>query len=94
MRFFAGFCHFFAGFYSRILKVFFRFLELCFSNYFFVGSVYSLEASLKMFGLGMDRYFASGWNTFDFLITSTSVIGLFVEVFGQRHFLVIARHLR
>jgi len=55
---------------------------------------YSLEASLKMFGLGMDRYFASGWNTFDFLITSTSVIGLFVEVFGQRHFLVIARHLR
>ena len=56
--------------------------------------VYTLEASLKIFGLGVQRYFASGWNMFDFLITTASLLGLIIEIFGRRHLFVIARHLR
>lgn len=62
-------------------------------SYVFV-SIYALEACLKIFGLGIRRYFASGWNMFDFLTTTASLLGLIIEMLGRRHFFVIARHLR
>lgn len=38
-------------------------------------SIYTAEAFLKMVGLGLRKYFLSGWNIFDFFVTLFGVIG-------------------
>ncbi|XP_046456240.1 two pore calcium channel protein 1-like [Daphnia pulex] len=57
-------------------------------------SFYTLEACLKIFGMGSHDYFTSGWNCFDFTVTGVSLIGLAAEILGHWSFLVVARHLR
>lgn len=57
-------------------------------------SFYSLEAGLKIFGMGHRVYFASGWNCFDFIVTVVSLVGLGAEILGHWSFFVVARHLR
>ncbi|XP_074630385.1 two pore channel protein 1-like isoform X1 [Acropora palmata] len=37
--------------------------------------VYTAEAFLKIVGLGLRKYFLSGWNVFDFMVTLFGVIG-------------------
>ncbi len=56
--------------------------------------VYALEMTLKMFGLGLHRYFSSGWNLFDFIVTVVSFLGLIAEILGHFPFLIVVRHLR
>ena len=62
-------------------------------SYVFV-SFYALETSLKIFGLGAYRYFGSGWNMFDFIVTVVSILGLLAEVLSHWPFLMMVRHLR
>ena len=50
--------------------------------------------TLKMFGLGLHRYFTSGWNLFDFIVTVVSFLGLIAEILGHFPFLIVVRHLR
>lgn len=57
-------------------------------------SFYTLEACLKIFGVGSHIYFTSGWNCFDFAVTGVSLIGLAAEILGHWSSLVVARHLR
>ncbi|KAK2574177.1 Two pore calcium channel protein 1 [Acropora cervicornis] len=38
-------------------------------------SIYTAEAFLKIVGFGLRKYFLSGWNVFDFLVTFFGVIG-------------------
>ena len=58
-------------------------------------AVYTLEAILKLLGLGVRRYFMSWWNTFDFVITSLGIVSLVLEVFNIPIFyIVILRPLR
>lgn len=57
-------------------------------------SFYTLEACLKMFGMGYRVYFTSGWNCFDFAVIAVSLIGLAAEILGHWSSLVVARHLR
>ena len=58
-------------------------------------AVYTLEATLKLLGLGVRRYFMSWWNTFDFVITSLGIVSLVLEFFNIPIFyIVILRPLR
>ena len=50
--------------------------------------------TIKIFGLGLDRYFNSGWNQFDFAVTVVSFLGLVAEILGHWPFLIVVRHLR
>ena len=60
-----------------------------------LNAVYTLEAILKLLGLGVRRYFMSWWNTFDFVITSLGIVSLVLEVFNIPIFyIVILRPLR
>jgi Ion transport protein len=59
-----------------------------------ICTVYALEMTLKMFGLGLHRYFTSGWNLFDFIVTVVSFLGLIAEILGHFPFLIVVRHLR
>ena len=75
--------------------------SICWGNWTFVYSVgllfavYTLEATLKLLGLGVRRYFMSWWNTFDFVITSLGIVSLVLEVFHIPIFyIVILRPLR
>lgn len=49
------------------------------SDYTFV-SVYWLEVAIKVVGLGVVGYFASGWNRFDLFVTILSTAGIFLAV--------------
>ena len=70
-----------------------KWLRNSFSMLFF--AVYTLEATLKLLGLGVRRYFMSWWNTFDFVITSLGIVSLVLEVFHIPIFyIVILRPLR
>ena len=70
-----------------------KWLGNSFSMLFF--AVYTLEATLKLLGLGVRRYFMSWWNTFDFVITSLGIVSLVLEVFHIPIFyIVILRPLR
>ena len=59
-------------------------------------AVYTLEAALKLLGLGVRRYFSSWWNVFDFAITSLGIVSLVLQFFGIMglHYIVILRPLR
>ena len=48
-------------------------LTLCFN------SIYYVEASLKIVGLGLDGYFGDGWCRFDFFLVCTSLLDTFAE---------------
>jgi hypothetical protein len=49
------------------------------SDYTFV-CIYWLEVAIKVLGLGVIGYFASGWNRFDLLVTILSTAGIFLAV--------------
>ncbi|CAL4124824.1 unnamed protein product, partial [Meganyctiphanes norvegica] len=56
---------------------------------------YCAEAILKMIGLGLTRYFRSGWNIYDFLVTILAVSGIIASHFSHPFFfVVILRPLR
>jgi two pore calcium channel protein 1 len=58
-------------------------------------SLYGIEATLKLIGFGLRRYFNSGWNRFDFLITIFAIIGLIFEGFHLPFsFVFVLRSLR
>ena len=46
-------------------------------------TVFTLEALVKMFALGMKRYFAVGWNVMDFVIVVIGLIGAILELSGS-----------
>lgn len=57
--------------------------------------VYALEALIKVLGLGITRYFASGWNLFDFIVTLLPLLGvLLLSVFPSFTYVVLLRPLR
>ena len=45
--------------------------------------LFSLEAAIKMFALGIKKYFASGWNLMDFVIVVIGAIGAILELSGS-----------
>jgi hypothetical protein len=47
-------------------------------NYIFTG-VFTVEAIIKIIGLGFKLYFKDKWNLFDFVIVVGSYIGLIIE---------------
>lgn len=50
---------------------------------------------MKIIGLGIYGFFASGWNVFDFLVTVMALMGLITETFGLPFsFIFILRSLR
>jgi hypothetical protein len=66
-------------------------------NYFFTA-VFTLEAIVKIIGLGPKGYFTKGWNVFDFIIVIISyvtlIIGLTVSgTFGPKQ-ATVARAFR
>ena len=54
-------------------------------NYFFTA-VFTLEAIIKIIGLGFKGYFTKGWNLFDFLIVLVSYVTLIISVSVQGNF--------
>ncbi|KAJ7382109.1 Two pore calcium channel protein 1 [Desmophyllum pertusum] len=54
-------------------------------------SMYAAEAALKIIGLGLRKYFLSGWNLFDFFVTLAGFIGAVSTSFS---FIVCLRPLR
>lgn len=54
------------------------FLE--YSNYIF-AVIFTLEAILKLIGLGFIDYFSDTWNIFDFLVVIGTDIGIFLTIF-------------
>ena len=59
--------------YSEVLGI---------ANYFFIGT-FTLEAVLKLTGLGFKFYFVEAWNIFDFTIVVLSLIAVDPAVFGS-----------
>jgi len=63
-------------------------------SYFFVA-LYTLEASIKLLGLGSVQYFSSYWNTFDFGVTLLGILALIFEFIGiPLSYIIILRPLR
>ena len=61
---------------------------------FFVG-FYTVEASLKLLGLGFAKYFASYWNLFDFIVTVLGIISLILNYLDVPiYYVIILRPLR
>ena len=54
-------------------------------NYFFTA-VFTLEAIIKIIGLGFKGYFTKGWNLFDFFIVLVSYVTLIISVSVQGNF--------
>ena len=50
---------------------------LYYGNIFFVA-LFTVEAILKIYGIGLYRYMQRGWNQFDFFLVVTSYIGLLI----------------
>ena len=48
----------------------------------FFAVAFAIEALIKVVGLGLSRYFSSGWNIFDFVVTLLSLVGVAVDVAG------------
>ncbi|KAG0729596.1 Two pore calcium channel protein 1 [Chionoecetes opilio] len=60
-----------------------------------VVALYSVEALLKIIGMGPWHYFRSGWNVWDFAITALALGGIVAEEFADSFFyIVILRPLR
>ena len=57
--------------------------------------MYTVEASLKLLGLGLAKYFASYWNIFDLLVTFLGILSLIFEYLGiPLSYIIILRPLR
>ncbi len=57
--------------------------------------MYTVEAILKLLALGINRYFASFWNMFDFSVTALGILSLVLEVLDiPLFYVVILRPLR
>lgn len=54
-----------------------------------VVALYGVEALLKTIGLGIQNYFSSGWNVFDFIITVLAIGGTVAETFADSFFYVV-----
>jgi len=54
-----------------------KIMVLSILNYIFT-TIFAAEAALKISGYFPKKYFSSGWNTFDFIIVITSIIGIFM----------------
>ena len=48
----------------------------------FIG-IFMLEAFIKILGSGFVDYITSDWNPFDFMVTAVSVIGHYIQPFGN-----------
>lgn len=55
----------------------------------FTLTVYGVEATLKIIGLGILDYLSSGWNVFDLTITILAALGIIAEQFANSFFYVI-----
>ena len=55
---------------------------LDYTNYFF-STVFAIEMVVKLCVYGFRTYFASGWNTFDFIVTNASLIDLGLDLIGH-----------
>jgi len=63
-------------------------------SYFFVA-LYTVEAILKLTGLGLEKYFSSYWNVFDFSVTALGILSLILQVLDiPLFYIVILRPLR
>merc|ERR1712223_143905 len=63
-------------------------------SYFFVA-LYTVEASIKLLGLGIDPYFKSWWNVFDFFVTVLGIASLIFQFVGiPLSYIIILRPLR
>ena len=63
-------------------------------SWFFVG-LYTMEASLKLLGLGFAKYFSSYWNLFDFIVTVLGIISLILTFLNVPiYYIIILRPLR
>lgn len=63
-------------------------------TYFFVA-LYTVEACIKLLGLGATQYFACYWNTFDFCVTVLGILSLVFEFVGiPLSYIIILRPLR
>lgn len=51
-------------------------LDIC--NYIF-AAIFTVEAAIKLIGLGVKQYFADSWNVFDFSIVIGTIVGIVVE---------------
>ena len=57
--------------------------------------MYTLEATLKLLGLGLHGYFSSYWNIFDFSVTSLGILSLVLQILNiPLFYVVILRPLR
>lgn len=68
-----------AMYHANMSNLFFNIIEI--SELFFT-IFFSVEAVLRIYGLGPRRYFLNSWNTFDFTIVVLSVLSFFAPV-GQ-----------
>jgi hypothetical protein len=67
---------------------------LCYQLWFYFA-VYTVEACIKLLGLGATQYFACYWNTFDFCVTVLGILSLVFEFVGiPLSYIIILRPLR
>ena len=65
------------------------------NNVFCFLSVYTIEASAKLLALGLQNYFSSFWNIFDFVVTFLGILSLMLEPFNiPLFYVIILRPLR
>jgi len=63
-------------------------------SYFFVA-LYTVEACIKLLGLGAAQYFTCYWNTFDFCVTVLGILSLVFQFVGiPLSYIIILRPLR
>ncbi|XP_040579006.1 two pore channel protein 1 [Lepeophtheirus salmonis] len=71
-----------------------QYIYVTWISYFFIG-LYTAEATFKLLGLGLNKYFSDSWNTFDFITTVLGILSLIFEYLGTPiFFIVILRPLR
>jgi len=69
---------FFLSSKKTIVKCFLRNFEILFFMLCPLLAVFSLEFALKALGMGFWKYFASGWNVYDFCVTLAAIVGVFL----------------
>ncbi|KAJ1524179.1 hypothetical protein ONE63_010705 [Megalurothrips usitatus] len=58
-------------------------------------AIFVVEALLKVLGMGLSRYFSSGWNVYDFTVTLAALLGVLLNyLFPKLIFIVVLRPLR
>ncbi|CAB4058662.1 TPCN1 [Lepeophtheirus salmonis] len=58
-----------------------QYIYVTWISYFFIG-LYTAEATFKLLGLGLNKYFSDSWNTFDFITTVLGILSLIFEYLG------------